>query len=184
MHAEARESPFGPMTAKSIFRFDVHLLSGPLTSSFLRQHPKMPSRIIDIRGSQSLEALHHAIFAAFDRYDQHMCEFQIGGVRPHDKKSQRYVYHMFYDDINENDDYNKGARDVSETSIISLNLVPGQLFFYWFDFGDEWWHTIKFIGTPEKIARAHYPRIVEKTGKSPPQYAAYDEEAGDEDALE
>jgi hypothetical protein len=173
MHANAGKSTFAPLTEKTIFRFDVKLISGPITSSFMRQHPKLPSRIIDIYGFHTLEDLHLAIFKAFDRDDHHMFEFQIGGKKPHDRKSQRYVLHIFEDEFNDDDDGEMG--DVSAT-IISLHLVPKQSFFYWFDFGDDWWHKITFIATPEKIARARYPKIVDKIGKSPPQYVDWDEE--------
>ena len=77
-------------SAKIIFRFEVRLLSGPVTSSFVDRHPEAPSRIIDIRGSQTLDDLHDVIFRAFNRYDEHMYEFQIGGKKPMDKKATRY----------------------------------------------------------------------------------------------
>jgi hypothetical protein len=172
MHAKAGNFASSPLTEKTIFRFDVQLIDGPLTASFIQQHPKLPSRIIDMYGFHTLEDLHLAIFKAFDRYDQHMFEFQIGGKKPYDKKSQRYTLHMFEDEFGDDDDE---IGDVSIT-IISLHLVPKQSFFYLFDFGDDWWHKITFIANPEKIARARYPKIVDKIGKSPPQYADWDEE--------
>jgi hypothetical protein len=59
-------------TGKTVFRFHVRLISGPVAPSYVKKHPDAPSRVIDIRGSQSLDMLHQAIFRAFDRYDPHM----------------------------------------------------------------------------------------------------------------
>jgi hypothetical protein len=51
-----------------------------MTAEFAKRN-KVISRTIQIRGDQTLEDLHHAIFAAFDREEEHMYEFQIGGQR-------------------------------------------------------------------------------------------------------
>ncbi len=48
-------------------------------------------RTILICAGQTLETLHKTIFKAFDRFDEHMYEFQIGGRKPHDPKARRYV---------------------------------------------------------------------------------------------
>jgi hypothetical protein len=45
---------------------------------------------VQIREDQTLEDLHHAIFEAFDRFDEHMYEFQFGNG-PNDPKGKRYV---------------------------------------------------------------------------------------------
>ena len=37
-----------------------------------------------IRGDQTLEDLHHAIFDALGREEEHMYEFQLGGTGPMD----------------------------------------------------------------------------------------------------
>ncbi|MDR2488295.1 MAG: plasmid pRiA4b ORF-3 family protein [Desulfovibrio sp.] len=98
-----------------------------MTEIFLKQHKKMPMRTIDICGSQTLEDLHNAIFKAFDRFDQHLFEFQIGGMKPMDKKSIRYGILGFDDDMEEN------IKDATTATIASLILMPGDFFFYWFD---------------------------------------------------
>ena len=53
------------------------------------------SRTIQIRGDQTLEDLHHAIFYAFGREDEHMYEFQVGGKGPMDPKARRYTLHLY-----------------------------------------------------------------------------------------
>ena len=62
---------------------------GPVSEKFLKRNPEI-SRTIQIRGDQTLKDLHHAIFDAFDRFDEHLFEFQIG-KGPNDPKGKRYV---------------------------------------------------------------------------------------------
>ena len=45
--------------------------------------------MIEIRGDQTLEQLHHAIFKAYDRWDEHLYEFQFG-KRPFDPDGPNY----------------------------------------------------------------------------------------------
>jgi hypothetical protein len=166
------KAPASP--GKKLFRFRVGLLSGPVTGEFLRQNPEAPSRLIDIRGSQTLEDLHDAIFKAFDRYDEHFYEFQFGGRKPADRNCTCYGI-AGYEDMPD-------VRDAASTSIASLSLRKRQSFYYWFDFGDDWWHTITLEAVdPEPIGEGPYPRIVARTGASPPQYAGGDDDEDDED---
>ena len=72
-----------------LYTLEVFLLSGPITEKFAKKNPVI-SRTIQIRGDQTLEDLHHAIFDAFDRWDEHMYEFQFG-KGPMDPKAPRYV---------------------------------------------------------------------------------------------
>jgi hypothetical protein len=63
--------------------------------------------------------------------------------------------------------------------------MPGD-YFYLFDFGDDWWHKISLysINPDEPKGKGRYPRIVERKGESPPQYADWDAEADDLDLAE
>jgi hypothetical protein len=174
--ADIKNFPFYPLTEKTIFRFQVRLLKGPMTETFLKQHKKLPMRTIDIRGSQTLEDLHSAIFKSFDRFDQHFYEFQIGGKKPDDRRSCSYGLTGFDDELYEPDE------DARTTSIVSLILMPGAFFFYWFDFGDDWWHKVIFDTiNPKSKGKGRFPRIVERIGESPPQYVDWDAEAEDDD---
>ena len=47
----------------------------------------MVSRTIQIRGAQTLDDLHNAIFDALGRYDEHRYEFQFG-KKPMDRKAE------------------------------------------------------------------------------------------------
>ena len=49
-----------------LYTLEVFILSGPVSEKFVKKNPVM-SRTIQVRGDQTLEDLHHAIFDAFDR---------------------------------------------------------------------------------------------------------------------
>ena len=72
-----------------IYTLEVFLITGPVTERFAKKNPVM-SRTIQIRGDQTLEDLHHAIFDAFDRWEEHLYEFQLG-EKPKDPNGPRYV---------------------------------------------------------------------------------------------
>jgi Plasmid pRiA4b ORF-3-like protein len=157
---------------RRLYRLEVSIIDGPMTESFLKKN-RVVSRTIQIRGDQTLAELHRAIFDAFDREEEHMYEFQIGGKGPMDPKARRYVLTAAMYDLSSED---KPAGDVEKTAIGSLNLQADDLFGYWFDFGDDWWHQIDVLAVEEKAVRGKFPKVVKRVGKSPPQYADWDEE--------
>ncbi len=157
---------------KKLYMLEVFIISGPITESFAKKN-RVISRTIQIRGDQTLEELHEAIFDAFDREEEHMYEFQIGGKGPMDAKARRYVLSV--------GDYGLGserkpAGDVGHTTIGSLGLKVDEAFGYWFDFGDDWWHQINVVAIEEKAGRGQFPKVTKRVGKSPPQYVDWDEE--------
>jgi hypothetical protein len=124
-----------------------------------------------------LEDLHYAIFDAFDREDQHMYEFQMGGKRPMDPKARRYVLSGVFENLLLRTP--KPAGDLTRTTIGLLGLKVKEAFWYWFDFGDDWWHQINVVAIEEKAPRREYPKVTKSIGESPPQYVDWEEE--DED---
>ena len=78
---------------KRLYTLDVFLVGGPLADEFVEQNPVV-SRTIDMRADQTLAELHVAIFKAFDREEQHLYEFQLGGRGPQDPKAKCYVLPM------------------------------------------------------------------------------------------
>src|SRR5262249_51911854 len=74
---------------RRLYTLEVFLLSGPITEKFARKNPVV-SRTIQMRGDQTLEDLHHALFGAFGRWEEHLYEFQFG-KGPMDPKGPRYV---------------------------------------------------------------------------------------------
>jgi hypothetical protein len=161
-----KASPATKAGKERLYTLVVFIVSGPVTEKFAKKNPEI-SRTIQIRGDQTLEELHHAIFDAFDREEEHLFEYQFG-KKPMDPNGPRYVLH---------DDGEKHiAGLVSETTIDSLGLEVGRSFGYWFDFGDDCYHQIDVVAIEEAVLRRRYPRVIERVGESPPQYADLDEE--------
>jgi hypothetical protein len=147
----------------NLYTLTVYLIQGPLPEGF----EELVSRTIQIRGDQTLEDLHHAIFKAFDRWEEHMYEFLLG-EGPFDRSA---VYSLpFWTDPEVED----SLGSVKDTTIDSLGLEEGRAFGYRFDFGDEWLHQIDVVGIDENESSEKYPRIIDRTGKSPPQYPDID----------
>ncbi|MFQ6096882.1 MAG: plasmid pRiA4b ORF-3 family protein [Armatimonadota bacterium] len=160
-----------------LYTLEVSIFSGPVTEEFMDENPVV-SRTIQIRGDQTLEQLHEAIFDAFDRWDDHMYEFQVGGEGPMDPAARRYVLPMAM--ISALDE-SAPAGDVTRTTIGSLGLKVDEAFGYWFDFGDDWWHQVNVLAIADKAPRGEYPKVTERIGESPPQYMDWGEEEHEEE---
>ena len=156
------------------YTLEVFIISGPIPQKFAGRNPVV-SRTIQIRGRQSLQELHRAIFRAYDREEEHMYEFQIGGKGPHDPRAKCYVLPVAM-----RNPFSEGrpAGDLTRTTIGSLGLKVGQAFGYWFDFGDDWWHQINVVALEDGAPPGKYPRVTKRVGKSPPQYVDWDAEGG------
>jgi hypothetical protein len=154
-----------------LYTLDVFIISGPVSEKFAKKNPVI-SRTIQIRGDQTLEDLHHAIFDAFNRFDEHLYEFQFG-KGPMDPKAPRYVLASDYE--NESGEKNPPTGRVDQAPIESLGLEVGRSFGYWFDFGDDWWHQINVEAIEDRVPKGKFPKVTKKVGKSPPQYADEDE---------
>jgi hypothetical protein len=154
-----------------LYTLEVFIISGPITEKFAKKNPVV-SRTIQMRGDQTLEDLHHAIFDAFDRFDEHLYEFQFG-KGPMDPKAPRYVLpSAFETDLG---DEKRPAGRVDQTTLDSLGLEVGRSFGYWFDFGDDWWHQINVEAIEDKLPKGKLPKVTKKVGKRPPQYPDEDE---------
>jgi hypothetical protein len=137
----------------------VFLVGGPTSAKFAN---KVIRRDIEIRGDQSLEQLHRAIFEAYDRWEQHMYEFQFG-TRPFDPDGPNYG-------IAGPLPGKQQAGGARTTRLDDLALKPERVFGYWFDFGDDWYHQIRVERVTQAIPTVTYPRVIKRVGKSPPQY--------------
>jgi hypothetical protein len=158
---------------KRVFTLQVAILGGPMTESFARKNRKI-SRTIEARGDHTLADLHGAIFDAFDRDDEHLYEFQFGGRRPMDPEARRYGPPMaMVDPFGEEE----GSADAERTTLDSLGLATGDVFGYWFDFGDDWWHQIQVLAIADSAQRGGPPKVTRRVGESPPLYVDWDEEA-------
>jgi hypothetical protein len=142
-----------------LYVLSVFLVGGPTSKKFAN---KQISRVIEIRGDQTLEQLHQAIFQAYDRWDQHLYEFQFG-KRPFDPAGPNYG-------IADGLPGKQRPGDARTTKLDDLGLKPERVFGYWFDFGDDWFHQVQVERIEPAIPTVTYPRVIKRVGKSPPQY--------------
>ena len=153
--------------ATNLYTLEVYLIGGPISNKFIKKNPVV-SRTIQIRGDQTLADLHRAIFKALDREEEHMYEFQVGGEGPNDPKAKRHGLSSMMGD-------EEVEGDVAKTRIDALKLKKEQVFGYWFDFGDDWWHQINVVAIDKEVPPGNYPKVTAKVGQSPPQYMDEDE---------
>jgi len=142
-------------------------------------------RKIAIREGQTLHDLHEIIFSAFARFDEHMYTFFFPSLPTKFDPRQlfrqaRQISHPF---LCEEDGLNPEQHSGALVSIGTMQLKPQQVFYYLFDFGDEWWHEITVEAVGGTADQGDYPRILEKKGASPSQYpdSGDDEEVGIDD---
>ncbi|MEW6040262.1 MAG: hypothetical protein AB1633_01950 [Elusimicrobiota bacterium] len=154
--------------SNKVYTLDVYLIGGPVTKEF---SDKVVCRRIQIKGSQTLKNLHDIIFKAFARYEEHFYEF-ILGKGPYDRSE---IYSIPVDGSVVGRNKNEG--DVTKTTIESLKLEVNRAFGYRFDFGDDWLHQINVVAIKEHLEKKKYPRIIKRTGKSPPQYPDIEDKA-------
>lgn len=165
----------------ALYHIKVTLIEGPMTEKYMRANPEPPSRVIAIKGSQTLEDLHYAIFEAFDRFDPHMYEFQFGAKKPMARAATRYGI-VSDDEIGPF--WDPELKDASAATIASMELKINEPFFYWFDFGDDWMHELRLVATNQTSDALSYPIVIRKDGESPPQYPDYESEEDLESAKE
>jgi hypothetical protein len=164
-HITKGQSP----TAKSnqVYTLKVFLTAGPVDIG----EDEEISREILILGHHTLHDLHLAIFDAFERWEAHLYEFNLGSS-PQDR-SRLYFYDGGWGDDDEN------ASDPTTTVLDELNLSESQYFGYTFDMGDEWEHVIEVISIKSGPDEGTYPRVGKKIGAAPPQYPDDDEDEAD-----
>jgi hypothetical protein len=163
--ARAQPGALPPAARPRVYTLDVALVGGPMSEDY-DDHEIL--RRIDILGRHTLHDLHEAIFDAFERWEEHLYEFNLG-TGPGDR-SQMYCYPGGW----EADD--EAAGDPQATTLAALELQTGRRFGYTFDMGDQWEHVIEVVATREGTGKGKYPRVVKKIGAAPPQYPETDEE--------
>ncbi|MHB8861194.1 MAG: IS1096 element passenger TnpR family protein [Pirellulaceae bacterium] len=157
---QSGQSPMRLAPPGSLYTLTVYLTSGPVSGKFAN---KEVSRKMEIRGDQTLHQLHEAIFHAYDRFDEHLYEFQFGR-RPFDPDGPNYG-------IPESRKRRQGYGDARTTRMDDLALKPDRVFGYWFDSGDNWFHQVQVESIDQAIPTVPYPRVIKRVGKSPPQYS-------------
>jgi translation initiation factor 2 beta subunit (eIF-2beta)/eIF-5 len=121
-------------------------------------------RTIAIRGDQTLTNLHHAIFKAFDRDDEHLYSFYFS-TKPTSTSRNRLDNAIRF-----GCSYSETELKTDLARIDGLKIpIKGQ-FEYRFDYGDEWWHEITLVEMHKPQAGQTYPCVVASKGESPSQY--------------
>jgi hypothetical protein len=128
-------------------------------------------RKIAIRGDQTLDDLHQAIFEAFDRDDEHLYSFYFSS-KPKSQSSNRLFGAPQYSGPA---GYAEFGEPAAKARIDRLPLKIGDIFEYLFDYGDEWWHELTLVDILPAEPKLAYPRVVEAKGESPPQYPDMEE---------
>ena len=110
-------------------------------------------RSVVLRGNQTLEDVHEAIFMAFERYDAHLYSFYFPSLPA--RRTASFKGHKEYtapQGFHPLEGFEPDRSSASSETLDTLKFTAGQEFEYLFDFGDEWWHEIavEAIG-PRKV---------------------------------
>jgi hypothetical protein len=159
-----KTSPKATPKSPHMYTLKVYLTGGPVTEEY---GGREISRTIEILGHHTLHDLHQAIFKAFERFDEHLYEFDFG-QGPGDR-SKLYRYQGGWDGKSTQ------AKDPETTLLDSLRLQSEQRFGYTFDMGDNWEHVIDVVAVAPAPTKGKLPRVTTKVGAAPPQYAEEDE---------
>lgn len=113
-------------------------------------------RRIEIPADLSLHDLHDVLQIALGWTDSHLYEFRIKDTR----------FGIPFPDMDAGD----APRDADKTILAqALKDTRAKSFKYLYDFGDGWKHSIKIEGIRPAAQEGTYPRLVEATGRCPPE---------------
>jgi len=156
----------------TIHRLKVTLLGVPPWAT-----DKTVWRTIEMKGSQTLDQLHKAIFKAFDRWDEHLYSFYM--TKDRRDAAQEYASPYLFDD---NDfPFGDRPRSARNAKLDKLGLKARQKFYYVFDYGDDWEHVVEVLSIKDGEPVGRYPRISDRHGESPEQYGEWDEHEEEDD---
>jgi len=126
-------------------------------------------RRVALRGSQTLDHLHWAIYGAFDRSHEHLYSFFFplpgskGAARLRD--AQEYVSPVAYEGVAVPED--GASLNADRARLDRLELRSGQTFYYLFDPSTPCWHEVIVMEVEGEPEKGPYPRLLEKEGASP-----------------
>ncbi len=116
---------------------------------------------VEIRADQTLNRLHRTVFKPFGRRDDcHLSRFDMSnGVL--DRDGDHYVLQSIYDDPDETafNDEPEPVDSMERTRMGKLGLQPGQVFWYGYDFCDDWVHRITVLAVGQAEPGTEYPRV-------------------------
>ena len=134
-------------------------------------------RLIEVSGNCTFDDLHEMIYEAFDRDDPHLYSFYITGKDTRSLRQIRNAPEITHPSCVEPPFGfpRRPCRSTSTTRLGDVGLKEKDVFFYLFDFGDEWWHRIRVEAVGETDQRKKILRVVKAAGASPPQYPPFEE---------
>ena len=112
-------------------------------------------RTVDLRASSSLATLHGAIQCAMGWYDRHLHEFVKDGVR--------------YGPESPFDDFGDEPLESERKRLGTLFRTGSDSLTYWYDFGDDWYHTVTLLERLPPDLQMRRPRCVAGENACPPE---------------
>ena len=129
-------------------------------------------RRIRMPANQTLSDLHDAIYEAYDRIDDHMFSFYITkpGSRGRSALRDAIEYAHPYT-VEDAPSFEYDPPLYAYDGVLSeLGLKTRRKFYYRWDYGDEWWHTVKVEQVLKDEQDSKNYEILEKQGKSPDEF--------------
>ncbi len=148
-----------------VYTLRVYLVSGPYGEESVGHEI---FRTLKVRGDQTLEDLHHAIFCSYEREHDRYYEFCLG-MDPNDPEGVRYTCGEAAAKYDLSGAVKPGEKIglAPLATVESLGLTGDQFFGYWFDLVEEWIHLIHVISIEPLDESADYPLLIEKEGRLP-----------------
>ncbi len=134
-------------------------------------HNKRVNRDILIGSRHTLDDLHNAVFASFDRDEEHLYTFFFPQKATKNKQVIKSSPEIGCKELYDEPFQIKTIGNAKKVQMSELDLFPKQKFFYLFDFGDEWWHEIEVISIDASEPSPRSPIVIRTAGKSPSQYS-------------
>lgn len=144
-----------------VYTLRVYLTRGPYGKEAVGREIY---RTIQIRGDQTLEDLHYAIFCSFDRLEEQCYEYSFG-KNPSVRSGPRYAGWPPLEDLGRLG--RQKVRSARLCSIDSLGLDESQVFGYWFGAVGEWVHLVQVLAIGPAKPHEEYPLLLEKVGAAP-----------------
>ena len=130
-------------------------------------------RRIRMGAYRTLWDLQEAIYEAYDRVDDHMFCFYLTKPGSRGRKAIRDATEYAHPYTVEDAAPKFGAEPplcATRAVLRDLGLRPRRKFYYLWDFGDEWWHTVKVERVFTTVPPGPNLVVQEKHGDSPDEF--------------
>ena len=155
----------GAPPCSHVYTLRVHLVSGPYGEE---AEGNEIFRTLKVRGNQTLEDLHYAIFCSYEREHDRYYEFCLG-MDSDEPGGVRYTCGEAVSKYGLSGQVKPGGKLglAPLATVESLGLARDQFFGYWFDLIEEWIHLIHVISVEPADDAVDYPLLIEKQGRVP-----------------